>query len=59
VFDSEVVIVYEDDFINLTNQEEWVFDFAASFHVTPHCDYFTSYVVGVVSCFLANPGKEH
>ena len=46
VSDGEVVIVYEDDSINLTNQEyEWVVDFAASFHVTPHCDYFTSYTV--------------
>ena len=33
--------------INLINQEyEWVVDYAALFHVTPHRDYFTSYTVG-------------
>ena len=47
VSNGEVVIVYDHDSINLTNQEyEWVVDFAASFHVTPHRDYFISYTVG-------------
>ena len=46
VSDGEVVIVYEDDSINLSNQEyEWVVAYAASFHVIPHHDYFTSYTV--------------
>ena len=45
--DGEVVILYEDDFINLTNQEyQWVVDSTASFNVTPHRDYFTSYTIG-------------
>jgi len=47
VSNREVVIGYEDDSIDLTNQEyEWVVDSAASFHVTPHRDYFISYTVG-------------
>ena len=45
--DGEVVIVFENVSINLTNYEyEWVVDSTASFHVTPHRDYFTSYTVG-------------
>ena len=47
VSDGEVVIVYDDDSINLTCQNyEWVVDSAASFHVTPHREYFTSYTAG-------------
>jgi len=42
VSNGEVVIVYEDYFVNLTSQEyKWVIDFATSFHVTLHSNYFT------------------
>jgi len=43
---GEIVIVYEDDFVNLSSHEyHWVIDFVASFDVTPHHDYFTSYTI--------------
>jgi len=47
VSDGEVIIVYEDFSTNLTSQDyKWVICSVASFHVTPHHDYFTSYIVG-------------
>nr|KYP40135.1 Retrovirus-related Pol polyprotein from transposon TNT 1-94 [Cajanus cajan] len=46
VSNGEVVIVYNDNSINLALQEyEWVIDSAASFNVTRHYEYFTSYTV--------------
>ena len=40
-------IVYDESSINLTcYTSDWVIDSSASFHVTAHHDYFTSYVNG-------------
>ena len=40
-------IVYDESFVNLTcYTSDWVIDLGASFHVTAHRDYLTSYVNG-------------
>ena len=45
--EGDATIVYEDDCVNLTSQESvWVIDSGASFHVTPHGDFFSTYSAG-------------
>jgi hypothetical protein len=47
VFDREVFIVCEEDFINLTRQDStWIVDSVALFHVTSTRDLFTFYKEG-------------
>ena len=41
------MIVTDDGYVSLATQENnWVIDFGASFHVTSHSDFFTSYKIG-------------
>ena len=47
IIDDDLGIVYDESSINLTcHTSDWVIDSGASFHVTAHRDYFTSYVNG-------------
>jgi hypothetical protein len=47
VFDEEVFITCDEDFINLTYHDStWVINFVASFHVTSRRDLFISYKEG-------------
>ena len=47
VVDGDMGIVYDDNSINLTcHTSDWVIDSGASFHITAHRDYFTSYING-------------
>ena len=44
IIDGDLGIVYDESLVNLTcHTSNWVIDSGDSFHVTPHCDYFTSY----------------
>ena len=41
------MIVIDDGCVSLTTQDSnWVIDYSASFHVTSHSDFFTSYKTG-------------
>ena len=45
--EGDVVIVCDDSYVSLACQEsDWVIDSGASFHVTAHGDFFTSYSAG-------------
>jgi hypothetical protein len=46
-FDGDDLVVCEDAYVNLACHESmWVVDMAASFHITPHRDFFSSYISG-------------
>ena len=41
---DDVLIVYHENFENLAcDDSSWIMDFGASCHVTPRCDFFSSY----------------
>jgi hypothetical protein len=45
--DGDDLVVCEDAYVNLACQESmWVVDTAASFHIMPHKDVFSSYTSG-------------
>lgn len=45
--DGDDLVVCEDAYVNLACHESmWVVDTAASFHITPHRDFFSSYTSG-------------
>jgi hypothetical protein len=45
--DGDDLVVCEDAYVNLSCHESmWVVDTAASFHITPHRDFFSSYTSG-------------
>ena len=45
--EGDIMIVTDDDCVNLATQgSNWVIDSGASFHVTSHSDFFTSYKTG-------------
>ena len=45
IVDGDLGIVYDESSINLTRHtNDWVIDSGASFYVTAHLDYFTSYI---------------
>jgi hypothetical protein len=45
--DGDDLVVCEDAYVNLAcHQSMWVVDTAASFHITPHRDFFSSYTSG-------------
>ena len=47
VFDGDVAIVCDDGCVNLACQDTtWIADSAASYHVTPRRDFYTSYTAG-------------
>ena len=47
IIDGDLGIVYDESLVNLTcHTSDWVIDLGASFHVTAHRDYFTSYASG-------------
>ena len=42
--ESDIMIVTDDGCVSFATQDtNWVIDSSASFHVTSHCDFFTSY----------------
>ena len=42
--EGDIMIVTDDDCVSLATQDSnWVIDYGASFHVTSHSDFFTSY----------------
>ena len=44
---GDIIIVYDDDFFGFTwHDSNWVIDFSASFHITSHEGFFTSYTHG-------------
>ena len=44
IIDGDLGNVYDESSVNLIcHTTDWVTDSGASFHVTVHCDYFTSY----------------
>jgi hypothetical protein len=45
--DNDVVLAFYEAYANITcNESTWVVDTAASFHITPHRDFFSSYTSG-------------
>ena len=47
VVEGDIMIVTDDSCVSLTTQDNnWVIDYDASFHVTSHSDFFTSYRTG-------------
>jgi transposase InsO family protein len=45
--DGDVVIAFDEAYANITcDESRWVVDTAASFHITPHRDFFSSYTNG-------------
>ena len=45
--EGDIMIVTNEDCVSLTTQDSnWVIDSGASFHVTSHSDFFTSYKTG-------------
>ena len=45
--EGDIMIVTDDGCVNLATQDSnWVIDSGASFHVTSHSDYFSSYRTG-------------
>ena len=44
--EGDIMIVTNDDCVNLATQSNCVIDSSASFHVTSHSDFFTSYKTG-------------
>jgi len=45
--DGDDLVVCEDAYVNLACHESmWVVDTATSFHITPHRDFFSSYISG-------------
>ena len=45
IVNGDIGIVYDESSVNLTfHTSDQVIDLGASFHITAHCDYFTSYV---------------
>ena len=45
IVDGDMSIVYDESSLNLTRcTSHWVIDLGASFHITAHCDYFTTYI---------------
>ena len=41
---GDIMIVIDDGYVSLATQDSsWVIDYGASFHVTSHSDFFTSY----------------
>ena len=46
VAEGDIMIVTNDGCVSLATQDSnWVIDSSASFHVTSHCDFFTSYKI--------------
>ena len=44
VIECDIMIVIDDGCVSLTTQDSnWVIDSSASFHITSHSDFFTSY----------------
>ncbi|GAA0180309.1 hypothetical protein LIER_42249 [Lithospermum erythrorhizon] len=43
-----IVVAAQGDMGYTSNEEEWVIDSGASFHVTPHCSFFSNYSKGDV-----------
>jgi DNA mismatch repair ATPase MutL len=47
VLDGDVVLAFDEAYAYITCDEStWVIDTAASFHITPHRDFFSSYTSG-------------
>ena len=45
--EGDIMIVTDDGCVNLITQDNnWIIDSSASFHVTCHSDFFTSYKTG-------------
>ena len=45
--EGDIMIVIDDGCVSLATQDRnWVIDYGASFHVTSHSDFFTSYIIG-------------
>ena len=61
VFDDDVAIVCDDDFVNLPCQDTiWVTNSTASYHVMPRRDFYTSYTTGdFVQVRMGNQGMAN
>ncbi|NEY13661.1 hypothetical protein DDE04_09175, partial [Bifidobacterium pseudocatenulatum] len=57
--DGETYIICDEAYVNFTCQDStWVADTGASFHVTPHRDFFSSYTTGDYSYVRMGNGQS-